>query len=69
MKCDLCSFRPEGPACIDTCPTSAIVLVSDAELAQASARKRQLASLPNSGSWHGQSATGTVAATDEGQKL
>ncbi|GGY96730.1 MAG: formate hydrogenlyase subunit 2 [Shewanella sp.] len=69
VKCDLCSFRPEGPACIDTCPTSAIVLVSDAELAKASARKRQLASLPNSGSWHAQSATGTVAATDEGQKL
>lgn len=28
VKCDLCEFREEGPACVEVCPTKALVLVS-----------------------------------------
>jgi len=28
VKCDLCSFSPDGPACVKTCPTQAITLVT-----------------------------------------
>ncbi|MDI6709235.1 MAG: 4Fe-4S dicluster domain-containing protein [Bacillota bacterium] len=27
VKCDLCYFRPDGPACIRACPTKALVLL------------------------------------------
>ncbi|AUX92734.1 formate hydrogenlyase [Mixta gaviniae] len=40
VKCDLCSFSPDGPACIKTCPTQAIALVTPALAEQASQRKR-----------------------------
>jgi Fe-S-cluster-containing hydrogenase component 2 len=26
IKCDLCIDRPEGPACVDACPTKALSL-------------------------------------------
>ncbi len=29
VKCDLCYFRPEGPACIDACPHKALSLVDE----------------------------------------
>jgi len=29
VKCDLCYFRPEGPACVIACPHKALILVSD----------------------------------------
>ena len=29
VKCDLCYFRPEGPACIIACPHKALSLVAD----------------------------------------
>ncbi|KFZ37014.1 formate hydrogenlyase [Shewanella mangrovi] len=51
VKCDLCSFRAEGPACIETCPTGAIVMVSDQALAQAGQRKRQLTAVTNLVEW------------------
>jgi hydrogenase-4 component A len=30
VKCDLCAFRPEGPACVGVCPHQALCLVTDA---------------------------------------
>jgi hydrogenase-4 component A len=29
VKCDLCYFRPEGPACVSACPHNALSLVED----------------------------------------
>jgi len=40
VKCDLCSFSPDGPACIKTCPTQAITLVTPALSESASQQKR-----------------------------
>lgn len=39
VKCDLCVFRPEGPACIQACPTAALVLVEPEALREANAVK------------------------------
>ncbi|MNP63741.1 Hydrogenase-4 component A [compost metagenome] len=41
VKCDLCAFTPLGPACIRTCPTQAIRLVSDHDVRNASEQKRR----------------------------
>ncbi|MND90094.1 Hydrogenase-4 component A [compost metagenome] len=41
VKCDLCAFREEGPACIDACPSQALTLVSEDDSAR-SARERRL---------------------------
>ena len=41
VKCDLCSFSPDGPACIKTCPTQAITLVT-ASLAEHSNQQKRL---------------------------
>lgn len=40
VKCDLCHFSPDGPACIRTCPTQAITLVTANIAEQASQQKR-----------------------------
>ena len=40
VKCDLCSFSPQGPACITSCPTQAITLVTAGLSARASQQKR-----------------------------
>jgi formate hydrogenlyase subunit 2 len=40
VKCDLCSFSAEGPACIRTCPTNAITLVTAEMTSLASEQKR-----------------------------
>ena len=40
VKCDLCSFTPDGPACIKTCPTQALALVTPERAQQASQQKR-----------------------------
>ncbi|WP_259052456.1 4Fe-4S dicluster domain-containing protein [Klebsiella sp. BIGb0407] len=40
VKCDLCNFSSEGPACIKTCPTQAITLVTPALSENASQQKR-----------------------------
>ncbi|MGF1247069.1 4Fe-4S dicluster domain-containing protein, partial [Klebsiella pneumoniae] len=42
VKCDLCHFDDQGPACVRTCPTNALMLVDSRDIAQASKRKRQL---------------------------
>ncbi len=41
VKCDLCGFRENGPACREVCPTGAIVLVEGDALSQAKTLKRQ----------------------------
>jgi Fe-S-cluster-containing hydrogenase component 2 len=33
QKCSLCSDRPEGPRCVQTCPTQALQFVEDEETA------------------------------------
>lgn len=43
VKCDLCSFRAEGPACIRVCPTQALRIVDTEPLAEAIASKRRQA--------------------------
>jgi hydrogenase-4 component A len=29
VKCDLCYFRPEGPACVSACPHKALILIDE----------------------------------------
>lgn len=39
VKCDLCAFRPEGPACVGVCPTKGLVLVEHEALREAGTAK------------------------------
>lgn len=32
VKCDLCEHREEGPACVESCPTQALQLLTEREL-------------------------------------
>ncbi|CAG8999596.1 MAG: Hydrogenase-4 component A [Candidatus Celerinatantimonas neptuna] len=57
VKCDLCSFREQGPACEQACPTDAIIQVSDEALEHANQRKRRQASLPKPDEWSTSSST------------
>ncbi|WP_421201139.1 4Fe-4S dicluster domain-containing protein [Aeromonas enteropelogenes] len=41
IKCDLCEFRAEGPACVGACPSQALKLVNDGDTERA-ARIRRL---------------------------
>lgn len=41
VKCDLCSFSEDGPACIRACPTNALHLVTDDAL-DAKVRERRM---------------------------
>ncbi|MGS3108729.1 hypothetical protein AB2881_32410, partial [Escherichia coli] len=34
VKCDLCHFDDQGPACVRTCPTNALMLVDSRDIAQ-----------------------------------
>ncbi|SFN52379.1 formate hydrogenlyase subunit 2 [Izhakiella capsodis] len=43
VKCDLCHFDEQGPACVRTCPTGALKLIDNQDVERASQRKRQLA--------------------------
>ncbi|NDO79412.1 hydrogenase-4 F-S subunit [Citrobacter sp. NCU1] len=43
VKCDLCYFLPEGPACVSTCVTQALHLVTDDVLHQQTRLKQRLA--------------------------
>ncbi len=40
VKCDLCYFHPEGPRCVEVCPTQALRIVDNESLAKAVASKR-----------------------------
>lgn len=44
-KCDLCHHRAEGPACIQACPTNAIMCVDRNKLEQLNFEKRRRAAL------------------------
>ncbi len=41
VKCDLCEFRAEGPACVSACPSQSLSMVNDTACANA-ARDRRL---------------------------
>lgn len=43
VKCDLCAFSTEGPACVRTCPTQAIRLVGADAVRYAGEQKRRQA--------------------------
>lgn len=43
VKCDLCGFRENGPACAEVCPTDAIVMVTDNEVVDSRSQKREMA--------------------------
>lgn len=45
VKCDLCSFRQEGPACVQSCPTKALYLIDELALERATEDKRRQAVL------------------------
>ncbi|MGR5298832.1 4Fe-4S dicluster domain-containing protein [Vibrio mediterranei] len=40
VKCDLCAFREDGPACAQVCPTGAIAIVNEQIIEQSRAQKR-----------------------------
>jgi electron transport protein HydN len=44
-KCDLCHSRAEGPACVASCPTAALVCIDRAALEQLTAEKRRRTAL------------------------
>ncbi|MDR3431659.1 MAG: electron transport protein HydN [Rouxiella aceris] len=46
-KCDLCSERENGPACMEVCPTNALHCVDREMLQEMSAEKRRRAALDN----------------------
>ena len=43
VKCDLCGFRENGPACAEVCPTDAIVMVTENEVVDSRSLKREMA--------------------------
>lgn len=43
VKCDLCQFREQGPACVGVCPTDALCLVEEESAMAAQGTKRALA--------------------------
>lgn len=45
IKCDLCSHRPEGPACVEVCPTNAIQLFDPENVEQTAKQKRETAAV------------------------
>lgn len=47
VKCDLCAFNADGPACIRACPTKALLLVDHEALLQANIAKKK------SNAWQG----------------
>jgi hydrogenase-4 component A len=49
VKCDLCAFNPEGPACIRVCPTKALVLVDHDAMVRANVVKKTGNAWPGSG--------------------
>lgn len=45
IKCDLCSHREEGPACVEVCPTNAIQLFEANSVEQSVQQKREAAAV------------------------
>jgi len=48
-KCDLCIHRPEGPSCIEVCPTKAIYTIDAKVLSDNLRKKREQAAIAVSG--------------------
>jgi electron transport protein HydN len=48
-KCDLCHHRDAGPACMEVCPTHALVCVDRDMLEKMSADKRRRSALDTTG--------------------
>ena len=44
-KCDFCIESPEGPACVNVCPTKAFTIVKDEDIDSKVKNKRKLAIL------------------------
>jgi len=44
-KCDLCIHRPEGPSCLEVCPTKAIYTIDAQVLADNLRKKREQAAV------------------------
>jgi hydrogenase-4 component A len=49
VKCDLCAFSPDGPACVRACPTKSLVLVDYGALRRANQKKKARNAWPGSG--------------------
>lgn len=47
IKCDLCEFRADGPACVGACPSQALKLVNDGDTERAARIRRQQAADTN----------------------
>ncbi|MFQ2123679.1 4Fe-4S dicluster domain-containing protein [Aeromonas jandaei] len=47
VKCDLCEFRTDGPACVGACPSQALKLVNDGDTERAARIRRQQAADTN----------------------
>ena len=47
VKCDLCQRRENGPACVEACPTGALVCLDSAMLEQVATQRRQQAATCN----------------------
>ncbi|MGL5224006.1 MAG: 4Fe-4S dicluster domain-containing protein, partial [Aeromonas sp.] len=47
VKCDLCEFREQGPACIDACPSQALTLVNDKACTAVTRARRECAATAN----------------------
>ncbi|WP_421193048.1 4Fe-4S dicluster domain-containing protein [Aeromonas enteropelogenes] len=47
IKCDLCEFRADGPACVGACPSQALKLVNDGDTERAARTRRQQAADTN----------------------
>lgn len=46
VKCDLCDFLPEGPACVRACPNQALRLITDDSLQR---QMKENSALPQAG--------------------
>jgi hydrogenase-4 component A len=45
VKCDLCSFKEEGPSCVSVCPTRSIRLIDEESRERISAEKHRRAAV------------------------
>jgi len=45
FKCDLCVLRPQGPSCIEVCPTKSIYSIDAAVLAETARKRREQAAI------------------------